>query len=195
MARARKRPAKLAAEPGTTVGERAAAGEFSDRDLNQLGGRPRSLDTSEATLKIVRGLARIQCTKGEAASVFGVNETTFGRYLAREPSAAEAWEAGRELGKMTLRRYQFDLARTNVAMAIWLGKNYLDQKDERFWKGSLATLDLTKLTDGELDTLGRLLEAAGVGELADLTGASARGAPPTINGSAAPSGADGHRGE
>jgi hypothetical protein len=36
---------------------------------------------------------------------------------------------GRERGKARLRRTQFKLAETNVAMAIWLGKQLLGQRD------------------------------------------------------------------
>ena len=32
-------------------------------------------------------------------------------------------------GKRSLRRYQFDLAKTNATMAIWLGKQWLNQTD------------------------------------------------------------------
>ena len=32
-------------------------------------------------------------------------------------------------GLTSLRRIQFSMAHTNVAMAIWLGKQYLGQKD------------------------------------------------------------------
>lgn len=32
-------------------------------------------------------------------------------------------------GKLSLRRHQFRLAETNASMAIWLGKQWLDQKD------------------------------------------------------------------
>ncbi len=32
-------------------------------------------------------------------------------------------------GKLSLRRYQFNLAKTNSSMAIWLGKQWLGQKD------------------------------------------------------------------
>jgi hypothetical protein len=41
-------------------------------------------------------------------------------------------------GKMSLRRSQFRLAEKNASMAIWLGKQYLGQKDDK-------QIDLTTL--------------------------------------------------
>ena len=32
-------------------------------------------------------------------------------------------------GKVSLRRFQYELARSNATMAIWLGKQWLGQKD------------------------------------------------------------------
>ena len=47
----------------------------------------------------------------------------------RRELAMEAWEFGRENGKVSLRRMQFLQARKSAAMAIWLGKQYLGQRD------------------------------------------------------------------
>ena len=51
-------------------------------------------------------------------------------------------------GRTSLRRYQFKLAEKNAAMAIFLGKNYLGQKDyfESDNKDALAKLD--QILDG-----------------------------------------------
>lgn len=42
-------------------------------------------------------------------------------------------------GKMSLRRYQFELAKKNASMAIWLGKQYLGQSDNP--QGNIDTED------------------------------------------------------
>jgi hypothetical protein len=47
---------------------------------------------------------------------------------------------------MSLRRYQFDLAENNATMAIWLGKQWLGQKDEAVIDHGNNEL-LTALTD------------------------------------------------
>ena len=45
-------------------------------------------------------------------------------------SFSEVFKQKRGIGKISLRRYQFELAKKNANMAIWLGKQYLGQKDE-----------------------------------------------------------------
>ena len=83
----------------------------------------------EKTLDTIEGLAKIQCTQGEAAGVLGVTRQTFIAFLDRHPVARNRWEAGLESGKASLRRNQFKMAQTNAAMAIWLGKQYLGQRE------------------------------------------------------------------
>ena len=40
-----------------------------------------------------------------------------------------AYEKGQENGKISLRRIQFKLAERNATMGIWLGKQYLGQRE------------------------------------------------------------------
>lgn len=70
-------------------------------------------------------------TQAETALILGVSEKTFERFLATFTAAREAWDSGVANGKMSLRRRQFAMAEENVAMAIFLGKNYLGQSDRR----------------------------------------------------------------
>jgi hypothetical protein len=42
---------------------------------------------------------------------------------------SETYKNKSQLGKTSLRRMQFRLAEKNSSMAIWLGKQYLNQKD------------------------------------------------------------------
>ncbi len=96
------------------------------------------LHPDEKTLGIVEGLAKIQCTQGEAAAVLGVNRNTFISFLKRNPEARDKWDNGLESGRASLRRNQFKLSETNAAMAIWLGKQYLGQREPRFDEESTA---------------------------------------------------------
>lgn len=73
----------------------------------------------------VEKLAHIQCTKEEIASFLGCSVDT----LDRRPEFAEHYKKGLEGGKSSLRRIQFKLAEKNSAMAIFLGKQYLGQRD------------------------------------------------------------------
>ena len=73
----------------------------------------------------VKKLASIMCTEKEIASFLGCNERT----LQRDDEFCRIFKEGKETGKMSLRRMQWKLAEKNTSMAIWLGKQYLGQKD------------------------------------------------------------------
>lgn len=73
----------------------------------------------------VEKLANIQCTQKEIASFLGCDERT----LQRDEEFCHIYKKGMENGKMSLRRMQFKLAEKNTSMAIFLGKQYLGQKD------------------------------------------------------------------
>lgn len=76
--------------------------------------------------ELVKKLAAIDCTYAEISSVVDVPIRT----LERRCKAIIA--DGREAGKATLRRKQFELASNgNVAMLIWLGKQRLGQADKQ----------------------------------------------------------------
>jgi len=83
----------------------------------------------EQTYKTIEGLAKIQCTIKEAAAVLGITKQTFISLMKRDPIVSERWENGLESGKASLRRNQFKMSETNAAMAIWLGKQYLGQRE------------------------------------------------------------------
>jgi hypothetical protein len=93
-------------------------------------GRPLKIIGDEKTLATLAGLSKIQCTTKEAAAVLSISEVTFIDFLKREEKAREVWELNKHVGRASLRRTQFKLADTNVAMAIWLGKQFLEQSDK-----------------------------------------------------------------
>lgn len=95
------------------------------------GGRPPKLVADEDTLKKVRHLANIQCTQLEAAGALLVAEATFEQFLRNNIKAREAWDLGLSEGRASLRRTQFKQAQRSAAMSIWLGKQYLGQKDKQ----------------------------------------------------------------
>jgi len=78
-------------------------------------------------------LCSIQCTKEEIAGFFNCSEDTIERWCGREYKASFAvvFSQKRGLGKISLRRSQFRMAETNPSMAIWLGKQYLGQKEQQ----------------------------------------------------------------
>ena len=84
-------------------------------------GRPKK----EIDYATVEKLANIQCTQTEIASFLGISART----LQRDEEFLKIYQKGQENGKMSLRRIQYKLAEKNTTMAIWLGKQYLGQKD------------------------------------------------------------------
>lgn len=75
--------------------------------------------------KTVKGLAEIFCTQEEIATVLELSVST----LQRDPEFCSIYKKGLEGAKQSLRRKQLKLAETNATMAIFLGKNYLGQRD------------------------------------------------------------------
>ena len=93
-------------------------------------GRPKMI-LSEAGVETIKSLASIQCTDEEIASVLGCSVDLLTNKNNRDVFT-EAKEAGQYSGKASLRRMQFKTAEAgNATMQIWLGKQYLGQKDEQ----------------------------------------------------------------
>lgn len=101
-------------------------------------------------------LCGIQCTKQEIADFFGVSEDTIERWCYRtyNENFAVIFRQKRGKGKVSLRRSQWRLAETNVTMAIFLGKNYLNQSDNGL-QGNESD------TNSEIDPLSKSLEELG----------------------------------
>lgn len=93
------------------------------------GGRGRPKQILNATgIKVIEALASVQCTHDEIAACLGTTKDTL--YADHnEEIFSTAYKKGAEHGKMSLRRMQFELARSSATMAIWLGKQMLGQKD------------------------------------------------------------------
>jgi hypothetical protein len=85
---------------------------------------------SEIDLGQFRALAMLQCTISEAASVLKVKPRQLQRALENDLDLKEAWEQGIQEGRASIRRQQFKWAERDARMSIWLGKQYLGQKDQ-----------------------------------------------------------------
>lgn len=83
-------------------------------------------------VKQFENLCGLQCTKEEIAAFFNCSEDTIDRFCKREygESFAVVFHRKRGMGKISLRRKQWKLADKNASMAIWLGKQFLDQTDK-----------------------------------------------------------------
>lgn len=94
-----------------------------------MAGRPR-LQLDEA---LMERLAMIHCNNTEIAAAVGCSTDTLDR------NYAELIAKGREKGRTTLRRMQFEAAQKgNVVMLIWLGKQILGQKEPQLVVGEGA---------------------------------------------------------
>lgn len=90
-------------------------------------GRPKK-EIDKTTFEKLCG---IQATKEEIASFLDCSEDTIERWCKStyEETFAVAYKRLSAGGKMSLRRSQFRLAEKSAAMAIFLGKQYLGQRD------------------------------------------------------------------
>ena len=91
------------------------------------GGRPRK----EIDLEQFKKLCGLQCTLAEIAGWFDCSEDTIENWCKRELQRgfSDAFKEYSARGKISLRRNQFRLAEKSASMAIFLGKNYLGQRD------------------------------------------------------------------
>ena len=96
----------------------------------------------------VDAMCKIQCTGEEIASVLNISYDTLERACKREKSMSCADYIGqkREGGKASLRRRQWQSAQDgNATMLIWLGKQYLGQRDRFEGEGlGILTVKITK---------------------------------------------------
>ena len=77
-------------------------------------------------------LCGLQCKKEEICGWFDITDKTLDGWVKRtyKESFSEIYAKKRSTGKISLRRAQFRLAEKNATMAIWLGKQYLGQRDK-----------------------------------------------------------------
>lgn len=91
-------------------------------------GRPKI----EIDQKHFEQLCGLQCTLDEIAFWFKCSEDTIERWCKRTydgATFADTYKKHSAFGKISLRRYQFALAKKSATMCIWLGKQMLGQKD------------------------------------------------------------------
>lgn len=91
-------------------------------------GRPKkNIDKNQ-----FESLCGLQCTLEEICGWFGVCSDTLESWCKRtyKMNFSEVFKQKRGVGKISLRRHQWRLAEKNANMAIFLGKQYLGQKDQ-----------------------------------------------------------------
>lgn len=103
-------------------------------------GRPKKILNFEGE-KAVEKLSSFMCTESEIAAFLETTVDTL-HNKANDEKFVAAKQRGQDKGKASLRRAQFKAADNgNATMLVWLGKQYLGQKDEQF-----TTLQDTNIT-------------------------------------------------
>ena len=83
----------------------------------------------------VERAASIGCTVEEIAAILGIARSTLFERKADDPAIEDAIEKGRETGRATFRRLQWDRAQQGSdTMLIWLGKQMLGQRTMLPWR-------------------------------------------------------------
>ena len=94
--------------------------------------------------ELVKKLAEIQCTQEEIGNILDISVRT----LQRDKEFCRIFNMSRENGKMSLKRWQFKRAEQGSdRMLIWLGKQYLGQRDVIENNNTNEIEDLSALAD------------------------------------------------
>ena len=124
-------------------------------------GRP-PIDWDDRDLRTFEGLCAINCTQTEICSVMNVSDKTLNRLLRKyyKMTFSDCFKRFSASGIISLRRKQFEVATGgSVPMLIWLGKQYLNQKDKSEVSGEAG--NAIEVVVRYAEELGTLHEQAG----------------------------------
>ena len=117
--------------------------------LKNKGGRPRK----EIDYALVERLAKIHCTQEEIAEILSLSLNK----LKNDKEFMAVYKKGINNAKMSLRRKQWAAVnKGNISMMIWLGKQYLQQREPQ---NNAILMDVKELpdfenrTDAEIDQI------------------------------------------
>lgn len=90
-------------------------------------GRPKK----EIDQKQFEEMCKIQCTEEEICNILDVGVDKLLRWCMEtyNDTFTNTYKKLSANGKMSLRRFQYQLAQRSASMGIWLGKQYLGQTD------------------------------------------------------------------
>lgn len=122
-------------------------------DRKTKGRPPAQIDKAQ-----FENLCRLQCTESEIAGWFGVSIDTLNRWCKKtyRMTFEDTFAEKREAGKISLRRAQFQMAQNNPTMAIWLGKQYLGQREAQ-------DINITQKTDSTIAEMEAYFESRKAG--------------------------------
>lgn len=115
-----------------------------------MAGKKMGRPLKEINKKQFENLCALFCTRKEIADFFECDEDTVNNWCKRtyqdengEPMTFSAvYEKKKSKGKISLRRSQHRLAEKYPAMAIWLGKQELGQRDNIEVTGEAPTINI-----------------------------------------------------
>lgn len=86
----------------------------------------------EIDKKMFEGLCGIQCTQEEICNVLDVSDKTLQSWCRKTygEGFSEVFAKKRNVGKISLRRAGFELAKKNAAVHIFYAKNFLGMTDQ-----------------------------------------------------------------
>lgn len=95
--------------------------------------------------KIFENLCGLQCTLDEMCGAFDVEDDTLNSWCKKTygKTFSGVFKEKRGKGQISLRRMQWKLAEKNPSMAIFLGKQYLGQRDNV----EVARTDMSKVDE------------------------------------------------
>ena len=109
-------------------------------------GKPNGRPLKDFDQRTFESLCQILCTLKEIENILDGDEETITRWCKRTygESFSVVYNKFASVGKASVRRNQINLSKKNAAMCIWLGKQWLGQKDhpveEKLFDGKLAEL-------------------------------------------------------
>jgi hypothetical protein len=117
----------MPAKPKTKTKAKAKPTPKTAKNPKGAGRKPVPID-----YEAIRGLCQMQATEEEMAAWVGLTPEGFRQRKIREPAIQEVIDEERGKGKVSLRRSQWKLAQAgNPTMNIWLGKQWLGQRDKQ----------------------------------------------------------------
>ncbi len=97
--------------------------------VSSNGGRAKKV-LNEQGIQMVEQLARLMCTEEEIGAIINMSCDTI-HNEENDLLFRTAFENGKEQGKASLRRKQYEVAmKGNPTMLVWLGKQYLKQAEK-----------------------------------------------------------------
>ena len=101
--------------------------DYNSSDPDQLPVKKYGKNKFKIDYERVELLCKFQCTQEEIAADLGCCSRT----LQRDEEFCRIYQKAKKLGQSSLRAWQIESAKNgNIAMQIWLGKQYLGQKEK-----------------------------------------------------------------